>query len=229
MRVCDTNPNYKNTTRQYKNNNQNYEDRDKYQTSGKINNACVEACKDRVRRDDQENCEVNIPTESLHCHYPTEERMIRPLITYSGITEIRYTTDPKKAAFESGLGIEYRLITVKPTVEAPWCKRNGIQDYWREDPKYSRQSMDIYSTPYPCCDYTREPIRVAQPCRPTFQNSVERKGWECCGGTTTNMGPRGPPRNGLGCAEMVVQDPRINRARDLVPQEPRHFDRNGQC
>ncbi|KAL1458254.1 hypothetical protein WDU94_008416 [Cyamophila willieti] len=233
MVVCEgkdtyTNPDYNLRARQQKNENLNYEDR--YQTSGKVNNECVKACKDRVRRDEhQDNCVDNRPRLTLDCHYPTEERMIKPLITYSGITEIRYTTDPKKAANESGLGIEYRLIHVNPTTEAPWCKRNGIQDYWKEDPKYRGKSMNIYSTPYPCCDYTRDPVRTTQQRQPTFENAVERRGWECCTGTKT--GPRGPPiqRNGLmGCTEMGAQNQRT-RAKDIVPQEPRQYNWKGQC
>jgi hypothetical protein len=59
-------------------------------------------------------------TESMHCHYPTEERMVKPLITHNGLTDIRYTTDKNKAIYESGVGVQYKLINVTPEVN--YCK-----------------------------------------------------------------------------------------------------------
>lgn len=159
-------------------------------------------------------------TVSLNCHYPTEERMVKPLITYSGMTEIRYTTDANKAMFESGSGLEYKLIHVKPTLEAPWCKRNGIQDYWMEDPKYSRKSTEIYSTPYPCCEYSCTPV-VKKPNPPRRRNLIERKGWECCQGNVPAY-----DHMRMKVAQNCEESARCHRvrARDIAPTQPRHND-----
>ncbi|KAI5745169.1 hypothetical protein M8J76_008854 [Diaphorina citri] len=164
-------------------------------------------------------------TESMHCHYPTEERMVKPLITHNGLTDIRYTTDKNKAIYESGVGVQYKLINVTPEIEAPWCKRNGLQDYWMEDPKYARKGMDNYSTPYPCCKYQSWPYnKKFQPDRSPRKNVVEQQGWDCCVNGSDRRGAQEPQmKYKAGNCEQVARCKK-NRHRDIAPVQPREHE-----
>lgn len=181
----------------------------------KQQDACLSTCQ---KREVEMMAKVS-DTQPMDCQYPTEHRMVRPLITYNGLTDIRYTTDKDKVIHESGVGVQYRLINVVPEIEAPWCKRNGLQDYWMEDPKYARKSVDIYSTPYPCCQHPMRTNRSAAPAQPQ-QPQPQPQGWDCCKGKSN--GPQAncnDKRNGKG------------RFRDIAPVMPREqeFDWKENC
>ncbi|KAL1463602.1 hypothetical protein WDU94_015342 [Cyamophila willieti] len=171
----------------------------------------------------------------------TQEECIIPGETVSAPLIRTYPQGPSKPQNQTRcsdrMGRQTAYMGARQTtkVESPWCKRNGLQDRWNEDPKYRRKRMDIYSTPYPCCEFQSWPYD--QQSHPAGlmafnqKNDQYKREEDCCrelsGRPTMKSSQREEyvqiadcEKTSL-CHTQAYPSAAIRRPRDIVPVHPR--------